>query len=191
MIFKTKYFDLEISFYFLVIIALILSTDKTYINIYFFISILIHELGHLLTILYYKIKISKISLKIYGISIEIIQKRYLANYKDILILLSGSLANFLAAIFFKHNNFIILYFTNIFLGIFNLIPIESLDGGKILNIILFLLFPMKVAYNISIIISIFFITIFFILDFFFIIHGNFNITLSIICFILIFKILKS
>ena len=191
MIFKTKYFNIEISFYFLVIIAFILTTDKTYITIYFFISILIHELGHLVAILYYKIKISKISFKIYGINIEIDHSRYLANYKDILILSSGSLANFLVAIYFKYNNFIILYFINIFLGIFNLIPIESLDGGKILNIILFLLFPMKVAHNISVFISIFFIAVFSVLDFFFIIHGNLNITLSILCIMLISKILRA
>lgn len=191
MILKTKYINIEISYYFLIIISLILVTDQTYITICFFIAILIHELGHLIFILFYKIKISQISFRTYGINIEIDKNRYLANYKDIFILLSGSLANFIASIYFKYTEQELLVAVNIFIGLFNLIPIESLDGGKIINIILFYFFPMKIAYNISLVISIVFIAIFSILDFLFIIHGNFNVTLTILCVILILKILRN
>lgn len=189
-----KNIEIEISYYFLLILSLMVSIDKTGISIYFFLSIIIHELGHIIMIIYYKIKVKKLSFKGYGINIEIDQNKYLANYKDIIILLSGSAANFIVIFFIKLGSIseksIIFIVTNLLIGIFNLLPVESLDGGKIMNIILFSKFSMKVAYNISLILTIIFVVFFSTINFLFIIHGKFNITLTLLCIILIIKIIK-
>ena len=150
MTFEIKKLKIELSFYFLLIISFILAADQSKIAKYFVLSILIHELGHLIFILYYKIKIEKISFKVYGINIEIENERYLQNYKEVILLLGGSLANFLSAavIYLFLSDLNIFIMTNLILGIFNLFPVDSLDGGKIINIMLFSLLPMNIAYNI-------------------------------------------
>lgn len=190
MIICKKKLTIEMSFYFFAVIALVISSDKSNLSLYFFISMFIHEIGHLITILYYKMKIKKISFKIYGIKIEIDQNKYLNNYQEILILLSGSLSNFATAlvIYIFNINLKPLLIANLIIGTFNLLPVDSLDGGKITNIILFSYLPMSIAYCISSIILIIFTTIFFAINFFTIIYGTFNLTLTILCVILTFKI---
>lgn len=190
MIICKKKLTIEMSFYFFAVIALVISSDKSNLSLYFFISMFIHETGHLITILYYKMKIKKISFKIYGIKIEIDQNKYLNNYQEILILLSGSLSNFATAlvIYIFNINLKPLLIANLIIGTFNLLPVDSLDGGKITNIILFSYLPMSIAYCISSIILIIFTTIFFAINFFTIIYGTFNLTLTILCVILTFKI---
>lgn len=190
MVICKKKLTIEMSFYFFAVIALVISSDKSNLSLYFFISMFIHEIGHLITILYYKIKIKKISFKIYGIKIEIDQNKYLNNYQEILILLSGSLSNFATAlvIYIFNINLKPLLIANLIIGTFNLLPVDSLDGGKITNIILFSYLPMSIAYCISSIILIIFTTIFFAINFFTIIYGTFNLTLTILCVILTFKI---
>lgn len=190
MIISRRKLNIEISFYFFAVIALVIASDKSNLSLHFFIAMFIHEIGHLITILYYKIKIKKISFKIYGIKIEIDQNKYLTNYQEILILLSGALANFVAAliIYIFHINLKPLLISNLIIGTFNLLPVDSLDGGKITNIILFFYLPMSTAYCVSSIILIIFTTIFFTINFFAIIYGSFNLTLTILCVILILKI---
>ena len=190
MIISRKELNIEISFYFFAVIVLVIVSDKSNLSLYFFIAMFIHEIGHLITILYYKIKIKKISFKIYGIKIEINQNKYSTNYQEILILLSGALANFVTAsvIYIFNVNLKPLLITNLIIGTFNLLPVDSLDGGKITNIILFSYLPMSIAYCISSIILITFTTIFFAINFFAIIYGTFNLTLTILCIILILKI---
>lgn len=190
MIFTLKNLKIEISFYFLIVIALIIINDQTNLSLYFAMSILVHELGHLLAIIYHKIKINKICFKIYGIKIEI-SNNCKSSYIDIFILLSGSLANFLfSLIMYSSNKNIVLTTINIIIGVFNLLPVESLDGGKILNILLTSHFSMKTADCVSTIVSVIFIAIFSAINFLFMIHGNFNITLTVLCAISIFKIMK-
>ena len=190
MIISRRKLNIEISFYFFAVIVLVIVSDKSNLSLYFFIAMFIHEIGHLITILYYKIKIKKISFKIYGIKIEIDQNKYLTNYQEILILLSGALANFVTAlvIYIFNINVKPLLISNLIIGTFNLLPVDSLDGGKITNIILFSYLPMSTAYCISSIILIIFTTIFFTINFFAIIYGSFNLTLTILCVILILKI---
>lgn len=190
MIISRRKLNIEISFYFFAVIVLVIVSDKSNLSLYFFIAMFIHEIGHLITILYYKIKIKKISFKIYGIKIEIDQNKYLTNYQEILILLSGALANFVTAlvIYIFNINVKPLLIANLIIGTFNLLPVDSLDGGKITNIILFSYLPMSTAYCISSIILIIFTTIFFTINFFAIIYGSFNLTLTILCVILILKI---
>ena len=88
-------------------------------------------------------KPSKIAFNLFDIDIKD-DKRNRRNYReDIFILLGGPIANFIMGVILwllyvrcKNQNVMILLTENLFLGIFNVLPIESLDGGQILYICL-------------------------------------------------------
>lgn len=193
MKFKIKNFNIVISYYFLIIISLILSTNQSNISIYFLYAIAIHEIGHLIFIYLFNVKISTIYFKIYGINIAITKPECISYHNELLILLGGSIANFIVCIilYLTKSTLNCMFITNLIIGLFNLLPIESLDGGKIVNIILSSYLPLNIADKISFFTSVVFICTFSIIDFFFILHGKFNITLSILCIILILKIMRN
>ena len=112
------------------------------IYIIFFISITVHEIGHLITSKLFNIKIGKPRLGIFGYSTKEFKKNSLTKpLHKILVFLSGPAFNFILAILiynlekFYEISFYMFY-TNLLIGIVNLLPILPLDGGNILNCIL-------------------------------------------------------
>ncbi len=115
----------------------------------------IHELGHLLAGILLGMKPDKLEIMPLGISISfrVLPKDY--NYKvkfgnifevkKIIVALAGPLTNFIIVVLALNlnleivSNMIIIY-CNLLLMIFNLLPIYPLDGGRILNSILYILF---------------------------------------------------
>ena len=111
------------------------------IYIIFLCSILIHEFGHILIAKILKIKINNIKFKLIGISAELKNENEINKFKKILIVLSGPIINMCIALLlilinlnFKYKNELI--YTNLILSVFNLLPINPLDGGKLLLYIL-------------------------------------------------------
>ncbi|MBR0423474.1 MAG: site-2 protease family protein [Clostridia bacterium] len=123
---------------------LTILTDKSGIVSYGFLFALVHEIGHILAMMLFKVKIEKI--KFGFINIDLVSSgsdKIIKDKINIIILLSGFFANMLFFWFFYICFFYIgekmYYFwsmQNLFIGILNLLPIDSLDGGKILRIIL-------------------------------------------------------
>ncbi|MBQ6143067.1 MAG: site-2 protease family protein [Clostridia bacterium] len=119
-------------------------TDKSGILAYGFLFALAHELGHILAMMVFKIKVEKI--KFGFVNIDLFQNgsdKIIKDKVNIVILFSGSFVNFLLFLafysWFFHSGKMIYYFfslQNLFIGVLNLLPVESLDGGKILRIIL-------------------------------------------------------
>ena len=103
------------------------------ILLFFLLSLLIHELGHILFIKLFKIKINNFSLSLYGgcLNINTIQYNSLKKYKKFLIYIGGIFFNFIFFIMFIDTLFSKV---NLILLIFNLLPIYPLDGYNILNI---------------------------------------------------------
>ena len=109
------------------------------IYIIFIISILLHELGHIIVgfVLGYKLK----NLKFipFGAKIEFKELKKSKNIilKEILIYFSGPSINFIVCFIISlSNNFSFKnewFYTNFLIGIFNLLPLTPLDGGKILK----------------------------------------------------------
>lgn len=115
----------------------------------------IHELGHLLAGILLGMKPDKLEIMPLGISISfrVLPKDY--NYKvkfgnifevkKIIVALAGPLTNFIIVVLALNlnleivSNMIIIY-CNLLLMIFNLLPIYPLDGGRILNSVLYILF---------------------------------------------------
>ncbi|MCH5303679.1 MAG: site-2 protease family protein [Ruminococcus sp.] len=99
------------------------------------VSIVIHETGHLSAMMFLGLNPKGIEIKAFDIKI-IENSRYNTSFsKDILITLSGPLFNifaFLAFISFSKD----FAYINLFIGIFNLLPATSLDGGQIVYLVL-------------------------------------------------------
>lgn len=130
MKFKLFGIEFEISFLFTAVLAVIVATDNTG-NIYlFFFAAVIHEAAHLLTMVLLKAKPSAVKLIPGGINI--VECSVKTSFEDIVILLSGPLANLICYFVFE-NDFSAL---NLLLFIYNMLPVNGLDGGRIVYIVI-------------------------------------------------------
>ena len=136
-----------------IFIFLILFYFTKQIEVYVLIMIfaIIHELTHLLVGMILKFKPDRLQLNPLGLSIsfrinpdEYNKKINKANYlelKKIIVAIAGPLINLIIAIIFYNFNLLPnirekIVYVNLLIGIFNLIPIYPLDGGRILKGIL-------------------------------------------------------
>jgi stage IV sporulation protein FB len=101
-------------------------------------AVLLHEAGHLLTLTLFRVGIRSVDLSLTGASIQM-DSDLISYKKEILIALSGPLANLLGcglSVLLLRSEFcregMLLFFSNALLCLFNLIPLESLDGGRAL-----------------------------------------------------------
>lgn len=132
-------------------ITLIFVMDKSYTAIIGLVSAFFHEMGHLIAIYLTKGKIKQVTFGL--INVDIVKEDYNLDNdikNELLIFSSGPLVNFIIALIFGFINTInsstsyqMISYQNVFLGIVNLLPINSLDGGKILESIL----SRKLEYN--------------------------------------------
>ena len=128
------------------------------IYIYFFISILMHEISHIIIAKIYKINIKYLRVSIFGFSAQIENNKKNKLKQKIFMYLAGPLSNFLLANIFYFYNIeflekIKLIYINLSLGIFNLLPILPLDGGNILKEVLKIKYKNLKANKISLLIS--------------------------------------
>lgn len=117
----------------------------------FISAILIHELSHIALLLYFKTPVTKISIYPFGIDI-LANTSYLSYKKELAVTLAGSLSNLLCAavgaVFLsRYTSLHLLFFVmcHLCLGLFNLIPLSLLDGGRALELIMFDCLEINVA----------------------------------------------
>lgn len=123
-----------------------------------------HELGHMFFGILLGFKPKVLEIMPFGLCIEFdsksenynkkIKNGTLLTIKKMIIAISGPLTNLVFIIvfsifpisFFKIERELVIY-SNIIIGIFNLIPIYPLDGGRITKCILTIVYGRKVAYQ--------------------------------------------
>jgi len=116
-------------------------------SILLFVSVLLHELGHSIVAIKYKIPVREITLLVFG-GVSQISGEPRSAMAEFWIAIAGPLVSFfLGALFYLILPFIsgieVIYsivkylaYINIILGVFNLIPGFPLDGGRILRAII-------------------------------------------------------
>ena len=145
---------------------LFLLTSQIEIYIVLMVFAILHELGHLIAGLILKFKPNEIKLTPFGLQISFNVDYYNKelNIQKAIIALAGPLTNFLIAtiviIFAKfnvtfENTYIyqLIIYSNFLIGIFNLIPIYPMDGGRFLKEVLKLIWGRKKAYKLTYFIS--------------------------------------
>ena len=156
MIIKTiSKIKIHIFFYIMITASIFTGHFKDF---FLFVAIILfHELGHIIAGMYYKWEINKIMILPFG-ALTIFDTSINKPFKEeFIVSIMGFVFQFILYFFLKQFNINNLYILNYSIFLFNLLPINPLDGSKILNSILNLVFPFKTSYLISIVISIIFI----------------------------------
>lgn len=135
MLIKTPFLNIKISFVIIAVFAVIIITGSGSGYLICIAAAIAHETGHLAAMLICGKFPRMISISLFDVRI-IEQDRHNASVsKDLLISSSGPLVNLLLFISFWSvwREFSIV---NLTIGCFNLLPAASLDGGRILYLIL-------------------------------------------------------
>ena len=111
----------------------VLLLDRENRMIACFLAAVLHELGHMLMMLFFGVEVRGVSLRLFDIRIEADSPRCMRD--DLCITLGGILVNLLlAAAFVPFGRF--FGYANLAMGCFNLLPVMTLDGGRLLQILL-------------------------------------------------------
>lgn len=126
---------LTFDFSFFAVIALFCLLDAPELALTAICACIIHELGHYIAAILTDVKIERIIFWAGGVKmISDIGMKPISN--EIAVLAAGPVCNFLAALLY----FIIgdnrAFSVNFILGLFNLLPFSSLDGGSVMEKIL-------------------------------------------------------
>ena len=155
----------KIKIHFLFLVLLLFAFMIGLVKEMFFILICftIHELGHYFFINLFKYKVSNITIYPFGGIINYQEKNDFI-YKTILIMCGGVLFNLIFVFVFNIIGFKMLAQINFYFFLINILPINPLDGGKILILLLSLFLPNRlskiIVYILSIVLIIFFMFIF-------------------------------
>lgn len=170
-------FKIHPFFYLFAIICIFTGYFKNFCFITFII--VFHELGHILASVFFNWNIDKIVIMPFGGIVLFNEKINRPIKEELIIALMGPI--FQSVLFFIDNPLFFKY--NLFLIIFNLLPIFPLDGSKILNLFLNYFTYFKISHLISIIISIYLICLI-------LFKIPFNLIFYIVIFFLLLKTIK-
>ena len=134
---------IELRFLFVAAIACSVLLDHTGCVIHTLLASFLHECGHLAAMGFLGGIPKKVVFGIFHIDIQDDRRVKRGYYQDIVILLAGPAVNFalfflllLGFAFFQKQILLFAASTNLLIGLFNLLPVESLDGGQILYAVL-------------------------------------------------------
>lgn len=151
-------FRIDLKIFLFIILFYFSKQIESYAMIMFFA--IIHEFGHLIAGLVLGMKPEKMEIMPYGVAIsfKITQKDYnkkikngnLLEIKKIIVALAGPMTNLLILLLasqLKVNIFegLMVWYANLVLILFNLLPIYPLDGGRIVRGILHIFFGKRKA----------------------------------------------
>lgn len=196
MRFKIWGIKVNVSFFFVALVTLMLIFDTKGVVIAAFFSALLHEWAHIAAARLLGYMPEEVSLNIIGI--RMVGARQLVDYKkEILIALSGPFFNMLLFFalyvlnfFTKSEGLQVFSLTNLALGVFNILPIASLDGGRALHFKLCARYGMETSERIGTIVSVIFLLPIALAGFYLAFRSLHNITLLLTCIYLSFLIVK-
>lgn len=159
-------------------------------------SALMHELGHLFFMWRFNSFPKEIKISLFDVAIIDHKKFNRPLYQELLITLGGVMMNiiwgsvcFVLYIIFKYNFLIILAGANILLLAYNLLPVDTLDGGQALYLILSSKLSEKATERIMLISSLIILFPCTVLGFLLLLQSKYNFTLLLTSLYLIAVIL--
>lgn len=123
---------------FILTLFILFLTNEWQAVLFMLSSAFFHELGHIVTLRLFKIKIKALTLGLFGGTLHLENK--LVGYgKEIIIALSGAGVNLILSLFFFlllrrgfDYDLFFLFLSNLSYALFNLLPVYTLDGGRAL-----------------------------------------------------------
>lgn len=155
------------------------------------VAVILHECGHLFAMLVCKSPPDKIKISLFEIKIINPSRQSNTSRQNIFIIFFGPLVNFVCFILFYllylcNSEFLLpIAMANLFTGLFNMLPVMSLDGGQLMYVILCGRFSEKSAekaVNITALIILFPLTV---LGFVVLLNSKYNFSLLFVCAYLI------
>jgi Zn-dependent proteases len=145
---------------------------------------LIHEFGHLAAMFICGVKVERIT--VYPFGLDIRTSSQIKSYKqDLFIKSAGIFVNISAALLclaVKENLYISFFMmSNIMFAVLNILPINSLDGGEILESLLLMYMNPNTVMKIMKPVSFVFIVILWIVAVYVLFYTNYNFSLLILC----------
>lgn len=125
----------EVTWGFFALLALALLAGAGEVLPLVLLASLCHELGHLLALRLAGARVERMRLTAFGAELRA-DTRYLPYWREILCALAGPAVNLvLAVVLARVTGDYLLAGANLVLGLFNLLPIPSLDGGSALHLL--------------------------------------------------------
>lgn len=191
MIFNVFGVKVEITFWFVALITFIFSLNAPSNVLVTVFSSILHETGHLLIMTSVGNKPQAIRFEITGMNIIRQPDLKISTKNEIFIALGGPLINLICFLIsvvilciYENENILTFGCINLILMIFNLLPINKLDGGLALYYILSQKFDNLTCTKILKITSVFFIALIYIWGIFAFVSSKYNISLIIIAIFL-------
>lgn len=135
MLIRNNRFFVDISYPSLALIALIVILNINTGYLLCFFSVLIHECGHLLAMKLCGLSPKGIKISLFNIVIAEKDRHCAKFFSDIAVTTAGPLANIVTYLVTLPFNATFAS-VNLLIGLFNLLPAASLDGGQLLYLLL-------------------------------------------------------
>lgn len=162
--------------------------------VYCLIAVVIHETGHLIPMSIFGDLPDRIKISLFEISISDDKRQSRTALRNFLIIFSGPFANFICFIIFYllylfyDSSFAAFAAVNLFTGLFNMLPVLSLDGGQLLYLLLCRRFSCTSAQRTVNIITFIFIFPLAALGFLLLFSSHYNFSLLAICVYLVLSL---
>jgi Zn-dependent protease len=135
---KLKTMVLRLRFDFFAAVAVLFLFYDEKIALWGLYAAIIHEAGHLIAMFFCDIPVKSVTLYGAGISIDTKHSRdFLPCATELFILFAGAAVNFAVcaycAVFFENAAVKLFGAINLVIGLFNLLPLSSFDGGRIIS----------------------------------------------------------
>ncbi len=157
-------------------------------------SVLIHELGHIVPMCFFGYKPDKIKISLFEIAICDNSRHKRSFWQNIIIIFFGPFSNFICFILFyllylfSNKDFLPFAIANLSVGMFNILPVLSLDGGQLMYMVLSRFLNEKNAEKIVNITTFIFIFPLASLGFALLFKSQYNFSLLFVCVYLIFSL---
>lgn len=192
---KFKNTEITLSYTLICVAALCIIMGEFEKYLFCVVAVILHETGHLIPMKFFGKMPDKIKIMLFEIYISDRFREERTRKQNIIIILFGPFVNFICFILFFliylvcGGAFFNLAIANLSVGLFNIMPVITLDGGQLLFLILTQRLTEESAQRVVNIITFIFIFPLFVLGFVLLFYSKYNFSLLFICIYLILSLL--